>query len=62
MVDRWEAIAKEHEMWHRYKYIKYAEGGTDVFAGYGEENREWSRKVKKDVVGDVRWDVGGFKV
>jgi hypothetical protein len=62
MVDRWEVIAKEHGMWHRYKYINYADGGTDVFAGYGTENREWLRKVKRDVIGNVMWDASGFKV
>lgn len=49
-------------MWHPFKYINYCDGSVDVFAGYGKEQREWLRKVKKEVVGNERWDVGGFKV
>jgi len=49
-------------MWHPYKYINYADGGDDVFAGYGQKQREWLRKVKRDLIGKERWDVGGFKV
>lgn len=49
-------------MWHPYKYVNYADGTAAVSAGYGEENREWLRSVKRDVVGKERWDIGGFKV
>lgn len=59
---RCEALAKEHGMWHPFRYINYADKEVDAFAGYGEEKREWLRKVKKEVVGKERWDIGGFKV
>lgn len=59
---RWQMMAQGHDMWHPFKYINYCDGSVDVFAGYGKEQREWLRKVKKEVVGNERWDVGGFKV
>lgn len=59
---RWRMMAQGHGMWHPYKYINYADGGDDVFAGYGQKQREWLRKVKRDLIGKERWDVGGFKV
>lgn len=49
-------------MWHEYKYINYLDGKVDAFKGYGEKQREILRGVKREVVGEGRWDVGGFKV
>jgi len=64
--ERWERVAKEMGLWHPYVYINYADVEQDVFAGYGEENRERLRQIQRKwdpagVFGE-RLQPGGFKV
>ncbi|PVH71073.1 FAD binding domain-containing protein [Cadophora sp. DSE1049] len=40
-------LGKEMGLYHRYIYQNYADGDQDVFAGYGEENRERLRGIQK---------------
>lgn len=57
-----KSLAVEAGLNHPFHYMNYAGGDEDVFAGYAEGKVEWLRKVKEGVVGNGRWDVGGFKV
>lgn len=40
-------LSKQMGLYHRYMYQNYADGEQDVFAGYGEENRERLREIQK---------------
>ncbi|KAN0094203.1 FAD-binding domain containing protein [Hyaloscypha variabilis] len=64
--ERWERVAKEMGLWHPYVYINYADVEQDVFAGYGEENREKLRQIQRkwdpEGVFGERLQPGGFKV
>ena len=66
IVQRSEKVAKEMGLWHPYVYLNYADGGQDVFAGYGGENRERLREVQRkwdpEGVFGERLQPGGFKV
>jgi hypothetical protein len=57
-----KALSVEAGLDHPFHYMNYAGGDEDVFAGYAEGRREWLRKVKESVVGNGRWDVGGWKI
>lgn len=39
--------AKEMGLYHRYMYQNYADPSQDVFAGYGEANRDRLREIQK---------------
>ncbi len=41
------AKAKEMGLYHRYMYQNYADPSQDVFAGYGDVNREKLRGIQK---------------
>jgi hypothetical protein len=52
-------------LWHRYIYLNYADASQDVFAGYGEENRERLRGIQKQWDPEGVWSKmqpGGFKI
>jgi hypothetical protein len=58
-------FAKERDLWHRYIYLNYADASQDVFAGYGEENRERLRGIQKQWDPEGLWSKlqpGGFKI
>ena len=40
IIDKAIALAKSRGLWNRYIYQNYAYVGQDVFAGYGQANRE----------------------
>ncbi|KAE9368211.1 FAD-binding domain-containing protein [Stipitochalara longipes BDJ] len=66
IVGRSEKAAKEAGLWHPYVYINYADVEQDVFAGYGEGNRERLREIQRkwdpEGVFGARLQPGGFKV
>ncbi|KAE9380997.1 FAD binding domain-containing protein [Stipitochalara longipes BDJ] len=65
VIDRIMAAAKEMGLHHRYIYQNYANITQDVFAGYGEENREKLRKIQRRYDPDgvfSRLQPGYFKV
>jgi FAD/FMN-containing dehydrogenase len=47
IIDRVTVAAKEAGLYHRYIYQNYANITQDVFAGYGEENREKLRRIQR---------------
>jgi len=65
LIDRAVEFAKERDLWHRYIYLNYADANQDVFAGYGEENRERLQGIQKQWDPEGVWSTlqpGGFKV
>jgi hypothetical protein len=66
IVDRSIAVAKEMGFYHPYTYLNYADVRQDVFAGYGQENRQRLREVQEkwdpEGVFGKRLNPGGFKV
>ena len=47
IIERITIVAKEMGLHHRYIYQNYANISQDVFAGYGEKNREELRRIQK---------------
>ena len=48
-IGRAEAAAKEMGLWHRFKYVNYAEGTQDVWSGYGDENLKILKQIQRKV-------------
>ena len=59
-INRAEATAKEVGLWHRFKYINYAEGTQDVFSGYGEDNLQRLKQIQRKVDPDRIFTKGGL--
>ena len=49
MMEKAEGLAKNMGVWHRFKYVNYAEASQDVYEGYGKENLERLVRVQKAV-------------
>jgi hypothetical protein len=47
IITRTTALAKSMNLHHRYIYQNYANISQDVFAGYGEENRQRLRAIQQ---------------
>lgn len=48
-MDRAESAAKEMGLWHRFKYVNYAEGTQNVWGGYGAENLKRLKQIQRKV-------------
>lgn len=59
-MNRSEAAAKEMGLWHRFKYINYAEGTQDVWTGYGEENLRRLKQIQRKIDPERVFTKGGL--
>jgi len=65
IADKTIKKATEMGITNRFIYLNYANITQDVFAGYGEENRERLREIQKNWDPEGLWSrlsKGGFKV
>jgi FAD/FMN-containing dehydrogenase len=62
IVRRSEAVAKEMGLWHRYKYMNYAEKwqADDIYEGYGEANHEKLKQLQKKLDPEGVFTKGGL--
>lgn len=59
-INRAEAVAKEMGLWHRFKYVNYAEGSQDVWSGYGEENLRRLKQIQRKIDPERVFTKGGL--
>jgi FAD/FMN-containing dehydrogenase len=57
-----EKVAKEMGLWHRYKYINYAEEwqAEDIYSGYGEDNLKQLRALQRKLDPEGVFTKGGL--
>ena len=46
---RAESLAKEMRVWHRFKYVNYADESQDIWTGYGPENHQRLKDIQRAV-------------
>lgn len=62
IVGRSEKKAKEMGLWHRYKYINYAEEwqAEDIYSGYGEDNLNMLKELQRKIDPEGVFTTGGL--
>jgi hypothetical protein len=62
IMGRSEKKAKEMGLWHRYKYINYAEDwqAEDIYSGYGEDNLKQLKALQRKIDPEGMFTKGGL--
>jgi FAD/FMN-containing dehydrogenase len=62
IINKSEALAKEMGLWHRFKYMNYAEKwqADDIYSGYGKENHQQLKQLQRKIDPEGIFTKGGL--
>jgi hypothetical protein len=62
IIEKSEALAKEMGLWHRFKYMNYAEKwqADAIYSGYGEENHKHLKQLQRKIDPEGVFTKGGL--